>query len=180
MEKWPSGLHARTIPHREWTTALLAAGLCGILVAHPVVRADQNTGAIPVSATVENECRVGAARLDFGTYNPIGLNATQSLDSEAVVEVSCTPGTRAVVGLGTGLHPSSGQRRMSSAGGQDWLTYELYQDSSRTRVWTNVETVTIPTFGPGPERLRVHGRVPFGQDAAAGSYSDSVIIVIVF
>ena len=79
------------------------------------------------------------------------------------------------------MSSSGTTRRM--AGGTDFLSYELYQDSSRSTVWgsgvaAGETIVTAPS--KAARTFTVYGRVPAGQDVAAGSYNDTVVATINF
>jgi len=83
------------------------------------------------------------------------------------------------------------------AAGANMLQYNLYLNAARTTVFGDgsggTQTATcvtgITAFGcvgsnpSGPGRratLPFYGRIPAGQDAAAGLYSDTVQVTIVF
>jgi spore coat protein U-like protein len=69
------------------------------------------------------------------------------------------------------------------AGGADFLTYELYQDTTHTTVWgtgaaAGLTIVAAPS--KAPRTFTVYGRVAAGQDVAAASYTDTVVATINF
>jgi spore coat protein U-like protein len=143
--------------------------------------AGQSTALVWVSTRVEPQCRVSGATMNFGSYNPVGANATQPLDAETTFDVQCTPGSRVSVTLESGLYPDSSERRLSgTTRGARRLAYELYSDASRQRPWTSASPLSLLGFGRAPQRVRVYGRIPQGQDVPAGSYQDSVLIVVSF
>ena len=155
-------------------TALLVA-----FSAHEITTA-QSAASIWVSTRVENQCRVVGGKLDFGTYNPIGLQASQSLDAEAHFEVFCTPGVVAQIYLESGLHAMGDRRRMVASATRDVLEYELYLDPGRTVPWTSAASVSLTQVGQRPRRVPVFGRIPRAQDVAEGDYEDSVLIQVRF
>jgi spore coat protein U-like protein len=69
------------------------------------------------------------------------------------------------------------------AGGTDFLTYELYQNTGRTTVWGTGAAAGL-TIAVAPSRaartFTVFGRVAAGQDVAAASYNDTVVATINF
>ena len=138
----------------------------------------QGTSTVWVSARVENQCRVTGGRLDFGSYNPIARNATAPLDAEGEFQVQCTPGARVSIALDGGQHNLNNARRMLPARGGDSLRYELYSDPSRASAWN--ADVVLPAATGAPQRMRVFGRIPGGQDVSADAYSDSVLIMVRF
>ncbi len=66
----------------------------------------------------------------------------------------------------------------------DALNYNLYLDAARTSIWgdgtggTALFTVAIPSGKA--VNVTIFGRIPAGQDVAAGSYSDSIVVTIQF
>lgn len=156
--------------------AALVAGVSGVLQQD--VQAATATADLSVSAMVVSNCTISAGTVAFGNYDPVGANATTDLDANGTVTVQCTRGTSAAVGLDPGDH-FSGTRRMSD-GGTEFLTYELYSDAPGGTVWTNAATVAYVAPNRSPQDLTVYGRVPGAQDAAAGSYSDTVVATITF
>jgi spore coat protein U-like protein len=70
-----------------------------------------------------------------------------------------------------------------SAGGGNFLTYELYQDAGRTTVWGNGGAGLLsPAAAPSKaaRNFTVYGRVTSNQDVVAGSYSDTVVATVNF
>jgi spore coat protein U-like protein len=69
------------------------------------------------------------------------------------------------------------------AGGGDFLTYELYQDTARTIVWGSGAAAGL-AIGAAPSKaartFTVYGRVAAAQDVRAASYGDSVVATINF
>jgi spore coat protein U-like protein len=118
----------------------------------------------------------------FGAYDPVVANASNNLDATGTVTVACTKGAPATIGLGLGSNASGATRRMS-AGGSDFLTYELYQNAPRTTVWGNSGGGLLST-GAAPSKaarnFTVFGRVPSNQDIAAGNYTDTVVATVNF
>jgi spore coat protein U-like protein len=151
-----------------------------LLCVLTVVPLDAQAVLVWASARVESQCRVTGGLLDFSDYNPIGVNATRPQDTEGTFEVQCTPGSRVRIALEAGLHATGQNRKMAMIGGLDSLSYDLYQDSGRSRAWNGTDVRTFDGFGASPLRVRVYGRIPQGQNVRAGDYEDSVLIVVRF
>jgi spore coat protein U-like protein len=103
------------------------------------------------------------------------------LDGTGSVVVTCTKGAGTRIDLGLGGNAQGQNRRM--AGGGDFLTYELYQETGRTTVWGSGATagMTIPVAPSRAARtFTVFGRIPAGQDVSAASYADTVVATINF
>lgn len=146
------------------------------------VSAASATANLAVSATVTNNCTITTAPLAFGSYDPVVAHASANLDGTGTVTVACTKGTAPTVGLGLGSNASGSVRRMSD-GGSNYLTYELYQESGRTTVWSNSGAGLLsPVAAPSkaPRSFSVYGRVQSNQDVPAGSYSDTVVATVNF
>jgi spore coat protein U-like protein len=140
------------------------------------------TANLAVSATVTNNCTITTAPLAFGSYDPVVTHASANLDGNGTVTVACTKGTAPTIGLGAGSNALSGVRRMSD-GASNYLTYELYQDSGRSTVWTNTGAGLLsPVAAPSKaaRSFTVFGRVQSNQDVPAGSYSDTVVATVNF
>ena len=135
-----------------------------------------------MQASVSQQCTISNATLNFGAYDPVVANAATNLDAQTNISVACTKGSTGVwVGLGLGSNASGSVRRMASAG--NLLTYELYSNAGRTTVWGNTSATGMnytPVTSKAATNLVVYGRVPSGQDANVGNYSDSVVATINF
>lgn len=166
--------------------AIAAAGVGSGLVlggfaARTVSAATANAN-LNVSASVASNCTISTAVLDFGTYDPVGTNAATDLDGTGTVTIACTKGASATIGLGLGSNASGTTRRMTDGSG-NFLDYELYQDVSHSTVWSNSGAGLLsPVAAPSKasRNFTVYGRVPSNQDAAAGSYNDTVVATVNF
>lgn len=127
---------------------------------------------------------VGVIGVAFGGYDPF---RSGPLDTVGEVRLSCNdvqPSDLVVVELSKGSAPGFFPRTLRSGGGV--LEYNLYVDSGRTAVWGdgNAGTARLGPFSPpgggAVVELPVYARVPGGQNAPAGSYSDSVVVTLVF
>jgi spore coat protein U-like protein len=155
-----------------------AATLCALL-ARPA-RAGSATNTLTVNATVLGICTIDPATLAFGNYD-----STANLDVSTNITVHCTQGSSYWIGLGLGSNFTGTTRRMAN-GGTNYLTYELYRDNARTQVWNNADPAPTPPHSsagsPGYTAYTtpVYGRVPLGQIAAMGGYTDSVVMTVNF
>lgn len=160
---------------------LAVVALCALAVA-PETHAQSAQAVITVSATVNRNCTITAEPLAYGAYDPVGANATSPLDATTKIQLTCTKGTPATIGLDAGSNAQSGVRRLAS-GTSAFLTYELYSDQGYSIVWTNtgsgmVDAGAAPDKNPRP--FTVYGRIASGQDAAVGTYTDSVLATVNF
>jgi spore coat protein U-like protein len=128
------------------------------------------------------DCTVSAFTLSFGVYEPVVVNAASPLDSSSTINVYCTKGTRGDVSLDNGSNFAAGNRRMKSAAAA-FMTYEIYKDAGRATVWNavniNSATSTSKTLPLGGGFI-AYGRIPGGQDLAAGAYNDTLQATVTY
>ena len=144
--------------------------------------AAQAMGNLSVTASVTQSCRVKTTSpVAFGSYDPLDTNSStgSDLDGSGSVTVACTKGYIPTIGLNLGLNATGSTRRMKV--GSEYLSYELYKESGRTNVWGNSGAdLFTPGAAPGSTGTAydVFGRVPKGQDAAVGSFTDTVTVTV--
>jgi spore coat protein U-like protein len=135
-----------------------------------------------ISASVTANCLISASPVAFGTYDPLGANATiaSPLDASGGVTVACTKGSAPTINLGPGSNFGT-TRQMSAAGGL-LLGYELYQDAGHATLWgSGAAALTAgAATDKQPRTFTVFGRVPGGQDVGAGTYGDTVLATFNF
>ena len=168
-------------------SVLSLAILTVLVLATPVFAASTNT-TFTVSASVITNCTISATNLTFGNYDPVVANNTTGGDKYAnsTVTVACTKGAANVwIGLDAGANSASavGTTRAMSAGGGNFLSYELYTadpNPAPGASWGNTQ-LTGKSYVPASKNatnITVFGRIPKGQDAAAGAYSDTITATI--
>lgn len=142
-------------------------------------RAGSASASLDVSVVVDGACLVSTSPLVFGTYEPLGANATSPLDASTVITVTCTAGAGGTLVVDRGAHQIATYARMTD--GAHYVLYDLYQDSARTTNWNAVTEETIPPAPDmTPREFGLYGRVPAGQTSPPGSYSDTVGVVLNF
>lgn len=115
----------------------------------------------------------------FGVYDPL---AGTPLDAAGSVTYRCTP-RKPAVWLSPGSSGTYAARTLRS--GANAIRYNLYLDAARTVVWgdgsggTSVD-VANPAPGNSTKSIPVYGRIPPQQDAAAGTYSDTIVVTFAF
>ena len=70
-------------------------------------------------------------------------------------------------------------RHMSNVGSDSKLRYELYKNEDLTDVWTQLWGQSVAGTGAS-DNLTVYGKVFQNQQAAAGSYTDTVTVTVLF
>ena len=162
---------------KRWLAIFALAS--GALAADAASGATAN-GTLTVSATVADACSVADANLPFGSVNPAaGVTTAVS----ANINVTCTLGTSFTVGLGNGSNVSSGVRRLRRGVTTDYLTYELYKDMAGTTRFGDTgasDRAAGTGLGVSVTPISVYGKIPSGQSAASGAYSDSVQITLYY
>jgi spore coat protein U-like protein len=147
-------------------------------------------GACPVAALAAVSCTVSAIGVAFGTYNP--LSATPAY-ANGSVQATCTltGNTSTAVTLtssySAGLSGNFALRTMLS--GASTLGYNLYYDAAYTQVrgdgtggsQTGGATLNLTRTNPTQSATgTIYGRIPAGQDVAAGSYADTIVVTITY
>jgi len=135
--------------------------------------------AVPVHARAA--CTIiYTASLAFGTYDP--FSATP-LDTTGSVWYTCTNSPGVTITVNTGSSGSYSQRTMRS--GANTLGYNVYIDAARTMIWGDGTPPSV--IGPGATTnflgitiATLYGRVPAGQDAVAGTFSDTLVLSVNF
>jgi spore coat protein U-like protein len=130
----------------------------------------------PSRARAAPACSFGVAgALAFGVYDPL---AAAPADSSSTMSYRCPKGQAVQISLDAGLAGSFSARALTM--GTERLLYNLYLDAARTIVWgdgTGGSQVGpgVTTHGAGgTTTVYVFGRVPAGQDVAAGTYADTI------
>ncbi|MCP3168259.1 fruiting body development fimbrial-like coat protein PRU [Myxococcus qinghaiensis] len=168
---------------------LTAAAVTATLAFASNAAAQTDTATLTVTATVASACSIESGTLDFGPYDPVGVNSPTGVDliGSGTLSVTCTLAGTAVITLGQGANPDAGSteaapaRRMLNTLSADYLSYDLYQDTTRLEIWGNTEPTGLPYTGTGEaEDVTVYGTVPLGQNVPAGSYIDTVVATITF
>jgi spore coat protein U-like protein len=146
---------------------------------------NSSTTNLSVTATVSANCTISTSAVAFGAYDPISTNASSALNGTGSVTVTCTNGSGATVTLGQGSNADTGSsdtaplRRMKA--GSNFLNYALYSDTNRSTVWGNTAGTGVAHTGTGSAAtLTVFGQIAGGQNAASGSYSDTVVATVTF
>jgi len=159
------------------------SAVCGLhITAANASSVDAN---LDVSADVSANCSISTAPLAFGAYDPAITNAAAPLDGTGTVTVTCTNGAAVSITLDQGANPEALSsddtplRQMTD--GTQFLAYSLYQDSGHLTVWGNSLTSDLGHNGDGAANdLTVYGRIPAGQNVAAGSFTDTVLATVTF
>ena len=139
------------------------------------------TANLSVSAVVVSNCRFTVEPLAFGSYDPMGAHSGSNLEATATLVLTCTRDSHATIVMDGGRNAGPGLSR-GLALGTDRLDYQIYRDSARTQVWgRGADSLSVLAQGLRvPSELVVYGRIPGGQEVAAGNYTDVITATVDF
>ena len=149
------------------------AGTCKLNVLVPWLIAL----AFALTAQQGHACTLNVTGVNFGSYDVFSNSA---LDTTGNIDVNCPSG----VGYSMALTAGGGtqtQRVMGS--GAHTLNYNLYTAANRAVVWGDATSGTVTVNGTGiglSVNHGVYGRIPALQNVRAGSYSDMIIVELIF
>ena len=110
----------------------------------------------------------------FGTYD---VFAPTPLDTSVRLRLVCPKGQAPMVMISKGNSATYAPRTLVS--GPLALPYNLFLDVARQVVWGDgTEGTSYWTAPGGTAQAQIYARIPAGQDAVAGDYSDSVVLTI--
>ena len=139
------------------------------------------------SASYAQTCTLSSAPVTFANYDPFSSVAS---DISGSLTVTCNSAVSLLVSytmqLSAGLSGSMSPRKMSNGGTQ--LSYQLYSNSGRTTIWgdgsAGTSTVTdgylISVLVPVVRNYSVYGRITAKQNVTAGSYLDTVTVLMTY
>ena len=122
-------------------------------------------------------CTVSSSGLNFGNYD---VFSTLNNDTTGTIDVNCANGTSYTIGLSSG---SGTFYSRTMTNGPYSLAYNLFIDPTRLTIWGDGSSGTTTVSGTGTGAnvgTPVYGRIPAGQNAYVGSYSDVLTITVTF
>ena len=127
-------------------------------------------------------CTISATSVDFGNYNVFNGSA---LDSTGTITYRCNRTSRKHHHLAEQRPEHHLQSATDVSRDARSLTYNLYRNAARTKIWGDGTGGTAVYSRANPPNnsnvnVTIYGRVPAGQDVSAGSYSDTVSATINF
>ncbi len=139
----------------------------------------------PAHACTLCSCTATTSDVNLGAYDPTGSAPN---DTSGTITVNCT-GLLALLGsVEASASPGSSgnplQRTMRQGG--DSLAYNLYVDSARTIIFGDGNGATATLVAPlnglliFNQSLLFYARLPAGQWARAGTYSDAIVITVTY
>jgi spore coat protein U-like protein len=170
------------------TIGLLAAGQ-----AHA-----GTTGTMSVTANVTGSCSIVAGNLAFGTITPSSGASPTGADTNATVNLTCTPGTGATdFEVSSGLYDQHGAGNyhlaMLNPTGTSYLPYGLdvvdtsFQSANSLIPAADagatqdvIDATPIGSENSGGQNYTIYGEIEPGATLVAGTYSDTVTISVLY
>lgn len=140
------------------------------------------TGTINVTANVAANCTVTQTQdIPFGAYTGV-LIQQQFVNRVTLV---CTPGSTYYTQLDFGNNSTGGTNRRMTAGGGNFITYQIYSDAGYSQVWgetlnTDTNPVNAAVAAAGPINQDAYGEIVAGQTPAVGNYADQLTATVQF
>ncbi len=138
-------------------------------------------------AQAQQICSSATNPVAFGLYDP---QSSAHLDNTGSITVTCQATVSLLIGytvkLSTGSSGAYSQRKMLS--GANSLNYQVYTNSARTSIWGDGSSSTsfitdgylLQLLTPVVKTYTVYGRLPGSQNAKAGSYLDTLTVLITY
>jgi spore coat protein U-like protein len=119
-------------------------------------------------------CSVSASATNFGTYTGI-----LSTPGATPLTVTCLASYNVGLNAGVGSGATTTTRKMTGSGAAT-LSYQMFQNSSRTTNWGNaIGTDTVTGTGIGlPQTINVYPQAAAGQYVAPGTYTDTITVSV--
>lgn len=138
-------------------------------------------------AAAQTLCSASSSPVAFGLYDPQSSN---NFDNTGTITVTCQATASLLIGytvkLSAGNSGAFSQRKMLS--GVNTLNYQAYIDAARSSVWGDGSSSTtyvsdgylLQILTPVVRNYTVYGRIPGSQNVKAGSYVDTLTILITY
>lgn len=145
---------------------------------------------LPALATAAVTCTASSTSTAFGVYNPLSATPTYANGDVQVVCTLLSGGATTVTlvsSYSTGASGSYAMRTMLS--GANKLNYNLFFDAAYTSIRGNgtggsaTGGATLNLTAANPTQTAsgtIYGRIPAGQDVAAGAYADTIVVTITY
>ncbi|WDZ94330.1 spore coat U domain-containing protein [Herbaspirillum sp. WKF16] len=130
-------------------------------------------------------CTASASTLSFGTYNP---QSSTPVENTGNITVTCQATISLLitytVKLSAGNSGAYAQRKMLA--GTSAMNYQAYLDATRSTIWGDGSSSTnyildgylLQVLTPVVKTYTVYGKIPGSQNIAAGSYTDTLTILV--
>lgn len=156
-------------------TALNAALTLALASVAGTAFAGSSTGKVTIEQSVREECIVHTAtELDFGSQGLLN----QNYDAQATFKVQCSmEGKPYTIYVQDAAAPTATTYTMTK--GSDEINFEMYQDSSRTTLWTSSAGLAGTSSLTATNGV-LYGRIPVQVSKPAGAYLANINYAINF
>jgi spore coat protein U-like protein len=148
--------------------------------------ATRKTQTLTVRGSVTQNCLLSTNAVTFPNVG-IGYihNAGNKVFTQSSLGMKCTKGALAQISMNAGLYGSKagtqfGTRSMKSTQGKNYLGYDLCHDSVCANIWSPTSPYSYTSPSDAGSSLPIYGRIITGQQADAGTYTDSVTVTVNF
>ncbi len=135
------------------------------------------------SANVKAACGIATTPISFGAYN---VFSAIPLRSTGTFTVTCNEAPPPTVMISVGPSAATGlfNPRQMSGGSGDLLDYNLFTDSAMTQIWgdgvTGGNLLSQKVTKNKPWNAVIYANLPAQQNVSVGSYSDNVVVTIMW
>lgn len=171
---------------RKLSTRITGLALaCGLMLATTQSGlAATNSAPIQVQASITNNCILeNPTNSEAMTYDPVVANRTTDLqDSNASIQVLCTTGATATVGL-EGANDAGGYHYAVGLNSSGLLQYQTYSNPGFSTLWGPVTgTDIVSVEGNGTDQtLTIYISAPAGQNTLVqDTYTDTLTATVDF
>ncbi len=136
-----------------------------------------NSAQFGSSVEIVGACSIAVDDISFGTV----VNK-QEATAESEIRVDCTSGMPYSIGISNGAN-SLASRRMINSANNTRLNYELHHNSTHDNSWGDNNTMGTRHNGTGTGAVAAipyYGKIPAGQNQAAGTFNDTLTATINF
>jgi spore coat protein U-like protein len=117
--------------------------------------------------------------VSFGVYDVFATQSNNNGVGSLTIDCKGSGNDNFEVTLSTGQSHSYTTRTMGSRANH--LNYNLYTGADRSAVWGDGHGNQLMTVRKNKiTTLHVYGQIPAGQDAAVGTYTDSIVATVTF
>ena len=147
---------------------------------------NSTTANVPVTGSVSDNCstNIVSSSLAFPAYN---VYNTTDTTANATVSFNCTLGVNPTVYISNesngGAHGTGSEYALKN-GTSNWLGYSVYSNSGLTTLFPTTNGGAIAPQASTPQApgtqwtATLYGKIPHGQSAVFGSYTDSLTVTI--
>ena len=138
-----------------------------------------------LSVPAHAACTISATPFSFLPYDSLSTNPT---DSTGSISIACNeaPPPDVTVQIGRSATSSGfAPRSMKHSSLPDLLHYNLFTSAAMNTIWGDgtggtPDSAYRKSPKNKPEVVTIYGRMPAGQDISAGTYSDSLVVTILW